>query len=295
MALWLADLYAAQYTGMDIEIWVEPFAGGLGAALTLLDRDHIGEAWFAEANPAIAALWRTIIRDAQRLANHVADTTITLDTFWHARETVNTAFHTPHDTIDPARDWDWALAALTLNRCSRSGIVAPTVGPIGGKHQTGRYTLTDRFTPDALAARIARIGDYAHRLRYYGADGIACIEGLDGTVGIEEEMVLFVDPPYIQQGNRLYAAGMDAAGHARLADALHACAAPWLVTYDDDPRVLSLYPTNPVLAVEMPHLANTRRIGHEYVVFGPGTLVPRVDHVTRGSSATWVRPLPAAS
>lgn len=45
---------------LDLSVWFEPFAGGLGAGLKLLDAGVVEQVWFCEANPALAAFWRTI-------------------------------------------------------------------------------------------------------------------------------------------------------------------------------------------------------------------------------------------
>lgn len=50
MAGALAELFMAQFGLMDVEVWVEPFAGGAGAGLHLLDRDVVEEVWLSGAN-----------------------------------------------------------------------------------------------------------------------------------------------------------------------------------------------------------------------------------------------------
>ena len=71
----------------DLEVWIEPFAGGAGAALALLEAGVVDEARLIEANPAIAALWRTILDEPDRLAAHVERHTPTTTSFYASRET----------------------------------------------------------------------------------------------------------------------------------------------------------------------------------------------------------------
>lgn len=283
---WLAELFTTQHSAMDIEIWVEPFAGGAGAGLTLLANQHVQEVWLAEKNPALAAMWRTLINESGWLASQVRTLRPTMTQFLASRELVAAADH------DPAAgtDRDLALAALILNRCSRSGIVSATVGPIGGRQQNGRWALTDRFNPTGLADRIEALTPLMNRVRFLGHDGISHIAELDGTVGIEDEMVIFADPPYIRDGQRLYAHPFTPTHHAALAAALNQCAAHWLLTYDRHPEIFDrLYRHRRVLSVAMTHTANRSHRDHEYLVVSPWFAISPDTAADYNVHARWVR------
>lgn len=43
MAAALARVFAGQHSTMDVEVWMEPFAGGGGAGLHLLDNGDVAE------------------------------------------------------------------------------------------------------------------------------------------------------------------------------------------------------------------------------------------------------------
>lgn len=260
----LGDIYLAQHSDMPIEIWIEPFAGGAGAALDLLNRDVVDEAWLVDAHPALAAFWATVTDDGERLAALVASTVPTMQLWEQSREVLN---------ADTADTFDLAYAAFIVNRCSRSGIVAPRSGPMGGRHQNGRYTIASRFNGPALADRILHVHSFRSRLRVHHGDGIGYIEQLNDS-GLVSEVVLFVDPPYIAEGNRLYTNGMDQADHRRLADALHATEARWLLTYDNHPDVRgALYPSHRVVPFNIRNTANRARLASELAVLSDNLLV----------------------
>lgn len=283
MSAWLADAYRNQSSPMDVEIWIEPFAGGAGAGLTLLDRDEVDEVWLIELNPAIAAFWHVAATDTEQLAKRVEGYTPTLATYDAAR-----ALLAETDTTDR---FELAMAAFIVNRCSRSGIVAPTSGPMGGRSQRGEWQLGARWNGKALAERIRQIGAFGSRLRTIHGDGISHIEELAGS-GIDDEVLLFVDPPYIREGNRLYANGMDAAGHQRLADALNSSTARWILTYDDEPTVSGdLYPGRRILAYDIRNTANRARTAREYAVFSDNAIVPGGAPI-RERETSWVRSAP---
>lgn len=277
MASWLVEVFDRLWSPMDVEVWIEPFGGGAGAGLMALDAYDIPDVWVVESNPALAAFWTTIMADGGRLAARVETTVPTLDLFTQSREIVAAAL-AGESGVDQE---DLSYAAFILNRCSRSGMILGNVGPIGGKHQSGRHTVASRFHGERLADRIRAVSAYGQRFRVYQGDGISYLEELPGS-GIEDEVFVFADPPYLGVGNALYAQGMQQAQHERLAAALRSCPAPWVLTYDAHPGVLDLYPDCEVVEFEAPHTAHRQQIGTEYLVLSEGLPVPEEHPLGKG-------------
>lgn len=286
MSAYLGDLFAHQYGLMDVEIWMEPFGGGLGAGLCLLNQDAVAEVWFSEKNPALAAMWRAIIADPERVATEVERITPTLGLYREAQQIVAAAA----DHTTNVDDLSVGLAALIVNRCSRSGIVAPNVGPIGGKQQDGKYTVASRFNPQRLAARIRNIASLTPSLRYCGNDGIARLRELDGSIGIEMEVMAFVDPPYVDMGGGLYAEGMSVSDHHDLAWALNTSPVRWALTYDSSPHIWTdWYRHRRVMEYQIKHTANRAHIDTEYLIVSDNLEVdPSVLPLPTGEAA-WLR------
>ncbi|MDN5759047.1 MAG: DNA adenine methylase [Tomitella sp.] len=261
MTSWLVDVFTQIHSSMDVELWIEPFGGGAGAALMALTEHAVPEAWIVEHNPALAAFWQTIMSDDGKLAHRVEHTTATVSLFTQCRDTVAAAL--AGDTID----WcELAYAAFVVNRCSRSGMVLSNVGPIGGAQQQGRYTVDSRFNGPKLADRIRAVTSLGERFRPHYGDGIGYVEDLDGTVGIEDEVFLFVDPPYVGVGNRLYTQGMTGIEHERLAHALEMTPAAWVATYDAHPEIAGLYRPHRIFEFAIPHTAHRATVGSEYLI-----------------------------
>lgn len=281
MAPWLAALFDQQWGPLPVDIWIEPFAGGAGAALTLLDRDAVDEAWLIDQNPAIAAFWETVLEDGEQLAALIERTAPTIALYDDSRALL--------DTPDGADRFQLAYAAFIVNRCSRSGIVAPTSGPMGGRRGDGQWTIGARFNSDALADRVRHVHSMRGRLRAERGNGIERIEEISDS-GIEDEVLLFVDPPYIREGNRLYASGMDEAGHQRLADALNDSLCRWVLTYDDEPTVAeTLYPERRILGYDIRNTANRARVAREYAVFSDSIDTRGLGTPLRNLGSEWVR------
>lgn len=274
MTPWLVEVFDHLWGPMDVEVWLEPFAGGAGAALMALEAYGVPEAWMVEANPALAAFWQTLMADGEHLASRVERTAPDVGLFMASREVVGAAL--TGESGVPREDLGYA--AFVLNRCSRSGMVLGNVGPIGGKHQAGRYTVASRFNGPRLADRLRKVASFGQRFRVVEGDGISHLEDLAGS-GIEDEVFAFVDPPYLGVGDGLYANGMPRGEHTRLAAALQECPAPWVLTYDAHPQVLELYPGCEVVEFEIPHTAHQQQIGTEYLVR------------PQGMPASWGNPL----
>ncbi len=277
MASFLADTYAGQYGLMDIEIWLEPFAGGAGAALAMLDTDTVEEAWLVDFNPAIASFWQNVTSDNEAFARLVEQTTPTRDLYEASRDLI----------ADPAGAdrFELGYAAFIVNRCSRSGIVSHTSGAMPD--------VTARFNSAALADRIRHIGTFRSRLKTMEGDGISYIEDLDFS-GIADEVFVFADPPYIREGGRLYSKSFDGDLHQRLADALNETGARWLLTYDDAPEVLDLYPDRRILSYAIRNTANRARVAHEYAIVADNVWIPNVTGLTNHGPAEWVQRVAAA-
>lgn len=259
MADWLGEVLDAQQSPMEIGIWMEPFAGGAGAALTLLDRDAVDEVWLIDQNPGIAAFWHTVVDDGEELARRVELTTPTMNLWEGCRAII----------AEPgsAGQFELGYATFIINRCARSGIVTLKSGPIGGRAQTGRWSIGSRFTADALAERIRHVATFRDRIRVHHADGLEFIEDINDS-GVADEVVMFVDPPYIREGNRLYTNGMTEQAHQRLSQALNGTTARWVLTYDDEPLVSdALYPQRRVIPYGIRNSANRARRAREFAVF----------------------------
>lgn len=289
MAPYLGEMFGVQSSLLDVEVLVEPFAGGAGAGLTLLAAGVIDSLWIGERHPALAAFWRSVIADAGQVADVVADLTPSIDLYRSSLDVLAAL-----DDGAAVPDVDAGVAAFVVNRCSHSGIVHPRSGPSGGWQQRGRWTVASRFDPAALSERIGALGSITHSMRFYGTSAVEIIDGLDGS-GIEHEVLLLVDPPYIGQGNRLYRHGMTGEEHAALARSLNTTSARWVLTYDAHPDVPeTLYPQRRVLGFTTAYTTTGRKRCSEYAVLSANAVAPRPDvPMTPGGHSWWVRALDA--
>lgn len=237
--------------------YAEPFAGGAGAALRLLVDEQVDTIHLNDLNPGVAAFWRAITTDPLTFARRVRTEPVDLDA-WHA---ATATYQTP----GPHDDLELGFATFLLNRCNRSGIL--DARPIGGLDQTGSWKIDARFNREALAARIETIGRYASRIHVSELDARPFIRGLEQRHDMER-VFMYVDPPYLGQGEHLYMDSLTLNDHQELATKLRSTRLKWLLTYDADPRITDeLYSGLRCVEFDIAHTAQRQHIGIEYAVY----------------------------
>jgi DNA adenine methylase len=111
-------------------VYAEPYAGGAGAALSLLFGEHVERIAINDADLCVYAMWKSILTDTDRFVAKIKRAKLTVDA-WRRHRVI---YRSPHGR--PLLDV--GFATFFLNRCNRSGIIA-TGGPIGGINQTGKW------------------------------------------------------------------------------------------------------------------------------------------------------------
>jgi DNA adenine methylase len=224
---WLATVLAAnKLTG---GWYLEPYAGGAGAALYLLFERHVEHIVVNDADPLIYAFWQSVVSDSKAFAALIQETPVTMES--RERFTEMIANPAAHSRLD------LGFAAFFLNRTSRSGILKG--GVIGGKKQDGKYKLDARYSVDDLVQRVRAIGRARSQITVLGMDALEML--LHSAPGLPDPSLIYLDPPYYVKGSQLYRNHYAHADHAAIAHYVSTLTSPVLVTYDDCPEIRSLY------------------------------------------------------
>ena len=144
----LAD--TIQLNGLSGCAYLEPFAGGAGAALQLLHDGVVSTLHLNDADPRIHAFWDSVLNHTERFADAIESATLTIDEWLRQQEICDRA-----ETEDP---FELGFATFYLNRCNRSGIIRGAA-PIGGYAQSGKWKMNARFYRQTLAERVRAIGE----------------------------------------------------------------------------------------------------------------------------------------
>ena len=175
----------------DID-YVEPYAGGASIALSLLFNEHASTVHINDLSRPIFAFWKSVLDETDALCQRIEETPVTVEE-WHRRRKI-------YLRRDDAELLDLGFATFFLNRTNRSGIIAGRM--TGGMRQAGRWRLDARFNKHELTSRIRKIGRYRTRLRVTPLDASVFIGETSSQVG--PNALFFIDPPYIDHGEKLY-------------------------------------------------------------------------------------------
>jgi len=245
-------------------IYAEPFAGGGGLALSLLFAEVAREIHLNDVDPAIAALWRSILGSCETLCSMIETTPVTIDE-WHRQRDI---YRTSGDGDLTA----FGFATLFLNRTNRSGIIKGA-GVIGGLRQTGNYLLDCRFNKDDLVRRILRISKYRNRISFTSMDALEFLHERD-RLELEDQF-LMIDPPYFGKGADLYTSYYREDDHRVLADVILGLKTPWITTYDSCPQITRLYRKRRQYRFAIQYSVQTKRLGSELMVVSKGLRIPK--------------------
>lgn len=213
--------------------FAEPYCGGAGAATNLLLEGKVKFLYLNDADIRIYSAWHAITNETDRFINAIYENDATMQN-WEKFVRIL------HDTDTEDYDFDVGFAAFFINRTSRSGVLLGS-GPIGGYNQNGNWKINARYYKDSLAERIRKIGERSASIEVSRMDGLEFCKSLHSR-GVLNHTFLFIDPPYVKAGSRLYHDGMTTAKHKSLSAWLLKNNAPhWLLTYDDHPIVRENY------------------------------------------------------
>lgn len=214
--------------GMAGCTYVEPYAGGVGAGLSLLVTGQVERVVINDLDPAIHAFWATVQAEPEFLIHRVREVRLDVDEWRRQREVYMSA-----DTTNLSK---LGFATFYLNRTNRSGVL--NGGPIGGLDQTGNYKIDARFNREGLAERLRILALYSDSIVATSRDGVEVIT----EYAAKSDTFIYADPPYFEKAGSLYLNAFTAENHESLARVLNSVSdSPWILTYDNAPQVAQLY------------------------------------------------------
>jgi len=226
LGVWLSQLLSSN--NLDGGTYVEPYAGGAGAAMHLLTTGAVRQIVINDIDPVIFQFWWAVFNRTTALARRIRAAKVTLEERDHQKAILRS-----NESQDPL---DVAFATFFLNRTSRSGIL--TGGPIGGRLQDGKYRLDARFNRDQLADRVKTLGALKDRVSLTNIDAMDLLSSISRR---KKKLLVYCDPPYFNKGYQLYENHYSAGDHSAIAQRMQELKVPWIVTYDDCPQIRSLY------------------------------------------------------
>lgn len=214
--------------------YLEPFAGGSGVALGLLSSGAVSRIYLNDADYHIYCFWAAILQDNERFLEKIYSVDLSIEE-WQKQKGI-------YVKPNACSIFEIGFSTFYLNRCNRSGILNGA-GPIGGYEQNGKWKLDARFNKKQLINRISAIGAYKQFISIYNLDAIEFLQNyLKENKNENNDILVYIDPPYVSAGSRLYLNLYHESDHKKLAEFLkdqHEFF--WILTYDDNSIIRELY------------------------------------------------------
>ncbi len=234
--------------------YVEPFAGGFGIGIGLLQDGVVESAIINDYDTHIYHFWDAVLNHTEELVDLINQTPITMDERTHQKEIYDE--EVPEALAD-------GFATLFLNRVNYSGIIKG--GPIGGADQQGEYMLGCRFPKAMIVSRIERIAQLRERIQLRNEDAG---ELLRVAAAGPNNLFFNIDPPYVVKGSLLYTNFFEEKDHRALAQIIRTLLQemPWIVTYDNAELIRQIYQGYHIQEYEILHNAGGKARNRELVI-----------------------------
>ena len=184
--------------------YIEPFAGGAGIAMDLLLNDIVSEVVINDYDKGIYSFWKAILTETDRFINDINNVHLNISEWEHQ--------HTIYVTQQKKYSYELGFATFYLNRTNRSGIIKG--GVIGGREQSGKWTMDVRFHQEHLADRIREIANRKAQIRIYNKDINSFL--LNYAPRYSKNALIYFDPPYYEKGRELYMNFLQHKDHVRI-------------------------------------------------------------------------------
>jgi DNA adenine methylase len=232
--------------------FIEPYAGGAGASLTLLFLEKVDRIVINDLDKAIYSFWISILNDTEQFIDKILNTEISVDEWIKQRN----VYKNPQSSV-----FDLGFSTFYLNRTNRSGIIEG--GPIGGIEQKGKWLINARFNKAELIDRIKNIASYKSRIKVENLDGLDVMSKYSEV----PNSFYYLDPPYYVKGSCLYLNHYGPHDHTRLANFLNGNNQMyWVLTYDKVKEINCLYKDRKTFDFDLNYHIDLPKLGKEILI-----------------------------
>jgi DNA adenine methylase len=247
--------------------YYEPYAGGAGAALGLLKQAVVSEVFINDFDFRVNAFWHSALNQSYQFVDRILKVPLTINEWKRQREICGNP--------RKYRRFDVGFAAFYMNRCNRSGVLTGA-GPIGGLSQNGKWTLGVRFNREPLAERILALSKLKQVIHISQMDALQFLKSNLPRGKARKEVFVYLDPPYVQKGQRLYLNAYNEKDHGHLASYIQSQGGlNWLMSYDDSDLVRNFYSKLQVALLPINYSLQEKRAANELVIAPTTLALPR--------------------
>lgn len=243
--------------------YIEPFAGGAGIALELLEKHIVSDIVINDYDKGIYSFWRAIIDETERFIYEIENAPLSIEEWNRQREVC----------LENNRKYSFELGFATfyMNRTNRSGIIKG--GVIGGQNQEGEWKLDARFNREKLAHRIKQIAEMKNCIHLYNKDIESFI--VKYTPKYSGNSLMYLDPPYYKKGKQLYLNFFTNDDHVRIEQLVkEKVDCDWVITYDNVSQIRDIYKEYNCLQYELNYSLSEKRKACELMIFKNRAMIP---------------------
>mgnify|MGYP000855911746 CR=1 FL=1 len=270
----LTDYFKDIVTLNDLEngTYIEPYAGGAGIAINLLMGGNVSNIVINDADPAVYSFWKVATENTDELTEMIRNVELSLDE-WDNQKRISKDRNSSRI--------ERGFSTLYLNRTNRSGILA--AGPIGGRTQSGTYTLGVRFNKNDLINRINEIGNKSDHIEVLCMDGSYFLSEYLANYDIDNTLV-YIDPPYYDKGSLLYMNHYKEKDHVELAETIKGLDHKWILSYDNVQSIRDIYSWTVPLEFRMYYSAYSTKLGNELFFKSAYLKIPEESYPVKSTS-----------
>lgn len=253
-------------------IYIEPFAGGAGVAIELLENGVVSEIVINDLDKGIYSFWRAILEETDRFLEQVRRVPITIDE-WKKQRSICFGKNKKYS-------FELGFATFYMNRTNRSGIIKG--GAIGGMEQSGVWKLDARFNREDLISRIKKIAENKSKIHLYNKDIKSFLKNY--VPKYEENTFIYFDPPYFKKGKQLYLNFFNYNDHIRIEKLIGDIVnCDWIITYDDEPEIEKIYEKYCIKKIELNYSVSKKRKAKELIIFESSSGVPDINELMKNN------------
>jgi len=244
-------------------IYIEPFAGGAAVAIELLEREIAGKIVINDYDKGVYSFWRSMLDETDRFVRDIENVPLTINE-WDRQHYIYTNRGNKYS-------YDLGFATFYLNRTNRSGIIKG--GMIGGREQSGSWTMDVRFNRQHLIERIEKIAEKKENIILYNKDirSFVC----NYLPKFQDNALVYFDPPYYNKGKQLYLNFFDHNDHVDIENLIrNSVLCDWILTYDDAFEIEKIYSSSKIYKFDLSYSATERRMANELMMFKNTISVP---------------------
>lgn len=247
--------------------YVEPFAGGAGIALELLEKGIVKEIVINDLDKGIYSFWRAILTETDRFIEDIHNAELSI-LEWNKQKSI----------LENSNKYSYELGFATfyLNRTNRSGIIKG--GVIGGTEQKGKWLMDARFNKEDMIKRILRIAQKRKNIHLYNKDVDSFVKKY--LPKYQQNAFVYFDSPYFGKGKQLYLNFFSYDDHVRIEQMINEQVnCDWVITYDDVPEIANIYQNHVLRKFDLNYSAGVKRKASEIIIFKNESMIPKLQNL----------------